>query len=59
MVVRTKDIRVYSHNVAKNYMYLDVLLETLYNDFAAMYSNIMYDIRQIARNNDTSTVAVA
>jgi len=37
MVVRTKDIRVYSHNVAKNYMYLDVLLETLYNDFDILF----------------------
>jgi len=37
MVVRNKDIRVYSHNVAKNYMYLDVLLETLYNDFDVLF----------------------
>jgi len=37
MVVRTKDIRVYSHNVAKNYMYLDVLLKTLYNDFDVLF----------------------
>jgi len=33
----TKDIRVYSHNVAKNYMYLDVLLETLYDDFNILF----------------------
>ena len=37
MVVRTKDIRVNSHNVAKNYMYLDVLLEALYNDFDVLF----------------------
>jgi len=37
MVVRTNDIRVYSHNVAKNYLYLDVLLETLYNDFDVLF----------------------
>jgi len=34
---KTKDIRVYSHNVAKNYMYLDVLLETLYKDFDVLF----------------------
>jgi len=37
MVVRTKDIRVYLHNVAKNYMYLDVILKTLYNDFDVLF----------------------
>jgi len=37
MVVRTKDIRVYLHNVAKNYMYLDVILETLHNKFDVLF----------------------
>ena len=48
MVVRTKDIRVYSHNVAKNYLNLDVLLETLYNDFvigAPMHPEWLYMVR--------------
>ncbi|KAF4613671.1 hypothetical protein D9613_007683 [Agrocybe pediades] len=33
----TKEIRLFSHNVAKNYMYLDVLLETLQNSFDVLF----------------------